>query len=177
MTAQSGKMCRHILLTGEYLWPTDAIVWGVIAKMATAPREGDLPSFESSDFGGGTRSALWRQIIGDVTGLAIEVPAEGDASCEAALVAGVGIGVFRRHDGMRSAHPGVRDPDSGQSPGGPGNQGGDVKGDAMTMHVLGAPRRADILHGTGSAADWHSAAQGWFPRACSKSVSDYWPGP
>ena len=44
--------------------------------------------------GGGTRSALWRQIIADVTGLTIEVPAEGDASYGAALIAGIGVGVF-----------------------------------------------------------------------------------
>lgn len=44
--------------------------------------------------GGGTRSALWRQIIADVTGLTIEIPAEGDASYGAALIAGIGVGVF-----------------------------------------------------------------------------------
>ncbi|WEJ39346.1 xylulokinase [Sinorhizobium prairiense] len=44
--------------------------------------------------GGGTRSALWRQIIADVTGLTIEVPAQGDASYGAALIAGIGVGVF-----------------------------------------------------------------------------------
>ncbi|MEM6901885.1 MAG: FGGY-family carbohydrate kinase, partial [Pseudomonadota bacterium] len=44
--------------------------------------------------GGGTRSALWRQIIADVTELSIEIPAEGDASYGAALIAGIGIGMF-----------------------------------------------------------------------------------
>lgn len=48
--------------------------------------------------GGGTRSALWRQIIADVTGLVIEVPAEGDASYGAALIAGIGVGVFADTD-------------------------------------------------------------------------------
>ncbi|ARJ70959.1 xylulokinase [Paracoccus contaminans] len=48
--------------------------------------------------GGGTRSALWRQIIADVTGLTIEVPAEGDASYGAALIAGIGAGVFADTD-------------------------------------------------------------------------------
>lgn len=48
--------------------------------------------------GGGTRSALWRQIIADVTGLTIEVPAEGDASFGAALIAGIGAGVFSDTD-------------------------------------------------------------------------------
>ncbi|GMG82137.1 xylulokinase [Paralimibaculum aggregatum] len=44
--------------------------------------------------GGGTRSALWRQIIADVTGLVIEVPEQGDASFGAALIAGIGAGVL-----------------------------------------------------------------------------------
>jgi xylulokinase len=44
--------------------------------------------------GGGARSAAWRQIIADVTGLRVEVMENGDASFGAALVAGVGIGVF-----------------------------------------------------------------------------------
>ncbi len=48
--------------------------------------------------GGGTRSALWRQIIADVTGLVIEVPAEGDASYGAALIAGIGVGIFSDTD-------------------------------------------------------------------------------
>ncbi|SMF19302.1 xylulokinase [Tistlia consotensis] len=44
--------------------------------------------------GGGARSATWRQIIADVTGLEIERPANGDASFGAALVAGMGVGLF-----------------------------------------------------------------------------------
>lgn len=44
--------------------------------------------------GGGTRSALWRQIIADATGLIIEVPEQGDASFGAALVAGIGAGIY-----------------------------------------------------------------------------------
>ena len=44
--------------------------------------------------GGGARSALWRQIIADVTGLTIEIPKEGDASFGAALIAGIGAGTF-----------------------------------------------------------------------------------
>ncbi len=53
--------------------------------------------------GGGTRSALWRQIIADVTGLTIEVPAEGDASFGAALIAGIGAGVFADTDDAAKA--------------------------------------------------------------------------
>jgi xylulokinase len=44
--------------------------------------------------GGGARSATWRQIIADVTGLTVKVPANGDASFGAALVAAVGGGIF-----------------------------------------------------------------------------------
>jgi xylulokinase len=44
--------------------------------------------------GGGARSATWRQIIADVTGLTVKVPANGDASFGAALVAAVGAGLF-----------------------------------------------------------------------------------
>lgn len=44
--------------------------------------------------GGGARSALWRQIVSDVLGLEIALPAHGEASYGAALVAGVGVGLF-----------------------------------------------------------------------------------
>jgi xylulokinase len=44
--------------------------------------------------GGGARSAVWRQIIADVTGLVVERTEAGDASFGAALIAGVGVGVF-----------------------------------------------------------------------------------
>jgi len=44
--------------------------------------------------GGGARSATWRQIIADVTGLTMKVPANGDASYGAALVAAAGAGLF-----------------------------------------------------------------------------------
>jgi xylulokinase len=44
--------------------------------------------------GGGARSATWRQIIADVTGLAVERPGNGDASFGAALVAGIGVGFY-----------------------------------------------------------------------------------
>lgn len=44
--------------------------------------------------GGGARSATWRQILADVLGKTILVPANGDASFGAALVAGMGVGVY-----------------------------------------------------------------------------------
>jgi xylulokinase len=44
--------------------------------------------------GGGARSATWRQIMADVLGKKILLPANGDASFGAAVLAGIGIGVF-----------------------------------------------------------------------------------
>lgn len=44
--------------------------------------------------GGGARSATWRQIMADVLGRQITVPANGDASFGAAVLAGIGVGVF-----------------------------------------------------------------------------------
>lgn len=44
--------------------------------------------------GGGAKSAVWRQIIADVTGLSLSLPGNGDASFGAALIAGVGVGLF-----------------------------------------------------------------------------------
>lgn len=44
--------------------------------------------------GGGSRSALWRQIVADVLDVEVELPTIADASFGAALLAGVGVGVF-----------------------------------------------------------------------------------
>ncbi len=44
--------------------------------------------------GGGAKSAVWRRIIADVTGLTIERMENSDASCAAALIAGIGVGIF-----------------------------------------------------------------------------------
>lgn len=53
--------------------------------------------------GGGARSATWRQIIADVLGLPIVRPAVTDASFGAALVAGIGTGVFAdAHEAVRA---------------------------------------------------------------------------
>lgn len=48
--------------------------------------------------GGGARSATWRQIIANVTGLTIERTEAADASFGAALLAGIGTGVFASHE-------------------------------------------------------------------------------
>ncbi len=44
--------------------------------------------------GGGARSACWRQIIADATGLTVERTEAADASFGSALVAGIGAGTF-----------------------------------------------------------------------------------
>jgi len=44
--------------------------------------------------GGGSHSALWRQIVADVLDMPVAVPRVSDASFGAALMAGVGAGVF-----------------------------------------------------------------------------------
>jgi xylulokinase len=44
--------------------------------------------------GGGARSATWRQIVADVLGKSILVPANGDASFGAAALAGIGVGLY-----------------------------------------------------------------------------------
>lgn len=44
--------------------------------------------------GGGARSAVWRQIVADMLNVRVELPNSSDASFGAALIAGVGAGVF-----------------------------------------------------------------------------------
>ena len=45
--------------------------------------------------GGGARSAIWSEIVANVFNRAVAVPSPGDASFGAALLAGVGIGLFK----------------------------------------------------------------------------------
>jgi xylulokinase len=53
-----------------------------------------LDMTEARIIGGGARSATWRQIVADVLGISILMPRVTDASFGAALIAGVGVGVF-----------------------------------------------------------------------------------
>jgi len=59
-----------------------------------ALRSQGLDMSEARIIGGGSRSAVWRQIVADVLGISIALPRVTDASFGAALIAGVGIGVF-----------------------------------------------------------------------------------
>ena len=54
-----------------------------------------VPGFERSIFvGGGTLSPTWLAIVGDVLAMDGEVPEAADASLGAAMLAGVGVGLF-----------------------------------------------------------------------------------
>src|SRR5690606_38880350 len=64
-----------------------------------------LEMSEARIIGGGSPSATWRQIVADVLGVSILVPRETHAAYGAALLAGVGIGVFP--DGARAVLRGV----------------------------------------------------------------------
>lgn len=57
-------------------------------------RAQQLDLAEARIIGGGARSATWRQIVADVLGIRILLPKVTDASFGAALLAGVGVGVF-----------------------------------------------------------------------------------
>lgn len=61
--------------------------YGVIEEMK-------LPVKRIFLIGGGARSALWSGIVCDVFNLPVAVPAPGDASFGAALLAGTGVGLF-----------------------------------------------------------------------------------
>lgn len=70
-----------------------------------------LTMAEARIVGGGSRSALWRQIVADVLDIRINLPAVTDASFGAALLAGVAAGFFadereaaRHGQGTRAVH-------------------------------------------------------------------------
>jgi len=72
----------------------EGIAFALNDVLLTAKRLSGATFGDMRLLGGGARSATWRQIIADVTGLTVKVPANGDASFGAALVAAVGIGLF-----------------------------------------------------------------------------------
>ncbi len=71
----------------------EGIAFSIRDLMAAARAEG-LDYRQIRLLGGGARSAVWRQIMADVIGLEIDCPERGDASFGAALVAGLGAGLF-----------------------------------------------------------------------------------
>lgn len=71
----------------------EGIAFSVRDLLEAAQAEG-LTFDEIFLIGGGARSALWRQILSDVIGMEVKRPGNGDASFGAALIAGVGAGIF-----------------------------------------------------------------------------------
>jgi xylulokinase len=74
-----------------------AVLEGIALSLADCAHELASAGVAVSDLrvlGGGAESPLWRQIVCDVLGRPIGKPEHGDASFGAALLAGVGIGVF-----------------------------------------------------------------------------------
>jgi xylulokinase len=74
-----------------------AVLEGVALSLADCALAADRAGLAIDDLrviGGGARSRLWRQIVADALGRPLLVPALGDASAGAALLAGVGAGWF-----------------------------------------------------------------------------------
>lgn len=69
-----------------------------LCDLLTAAKDQGLSFDEFRIIGGGARSATWRQIVADVLGVEIRRPENGDASFGAALVAGVGAGIFPSYE-------------------------------------------------------------------------------
>jgi xylulokinase len=67
----------------------------------------NLPIHEIRLIGGGAKDPLWAQIVCDVMGTPITLPAHSDASSGAAMLAGVGVGLFssERHAVDQCARP------------------------------------------------------------------------
>jgi xylulokinase len=76
---------------------TRAVLEGVAFSLrdcyAILDEEGLAPA-ETRIIGGGAKSPLWRQIMADVLGIPVDKPEHDDSSFGAAMVAGVGCGLF-----------------------------------------------------------------------------------
>jgi xylulokinase len=92
---------------GDYI---RAVMEGVAFSLRDCRRVLDglnLPMNEIRLIGGGARDPLWAQIVCDVMGAPMILPTLGDASSGAAMLAGVGVGVFanEREAAQRCVHP------------------------------------------------------------------------
>ena len=66
------------------------------------------PVTEAIVFGGGAKSPLWREIIADVTGLPLAwTPSVETACLGAAMLAGIGAGVYASFDEARTQMVGM----------------------------------------------------------------------
>ncbi len=75
-----------------------AVMEGVAFSLRDCRRVIDqlnLPVREIRLIGGGAKDPLWAQIVCDVMNVPLTLPAFSDASCGAAMLAGVGVGIFR----------------------------------------------------------------------------------
>jgi xylulokinase len=75
-----------------------AVLEGVAFSLYDCLRREEALGVKAEEFrliGGGAKSPLWRRILGDVFGSEMRVPLESDASFGTALLAGVGIGIFK----------------------------------------------------------------------------------
>jgi len=64
----------------------------------TVIKDLDIEMKEVRIIGGGSKSSLWRQIVADVLGLEVKKAFIDDSSFGAALLAGVGAGVFKNFE-------------------------------------------------------------------------------
>lgn len=74
-----------------------AVMEGVAFSLRDCRRileEMRLPIREIRLIGGGSKDPLWAQIVADVLGTPMILPAHSDASAGSALLAGVGVGIF-----------------------------------------------------------------------------------
>ena len=98
-----------------------AVLEGValsLAECAEAARAAGFALEELRIIGGGARSGPWRGIVADALGRPLLVPVLGDASAGAALLAGVGAGIFPDPAGAAGACSGVSEviePDPGRA--------------------------------------------------------------
>jgi len=75
-----------------------AVLEGVAFSLYDCLQREERLGVQAKEFrliGGGAKSPLWRRIISDVFGRKMHVPQESDASFGAALLGGVGTGVFK----------------------------------------------------------------------------------
>jgi xylulokinase len=75
-----------------------AVLEGVAFSLYDCLQKEEMLGVQAEEFrliGGGARSSLWRRIISDVFGRRMHIPEESDASFGAALLGGVGAGIFK----------------------------------------------------------------------------------
>lgn len=75
-----------------------AVLEGVAFSLFDCLQKEEALGVRAKEFrliGGGAKSTLWRKVISDVFGRTMHLPTESDASFGAALLGGVGIGVFK----------------------------------------------------------------------------------